>query len=216
MSSQSNHCCSASIYLSVSSSKLSHRYHNGTNLWTMKNFWPDSYNWLREMDTCHVDEFSFFLSRAEGSIHVYRRLRGCYASNCVQQVNWFDCGSVVVWQESYRGKTALVHVAGASDIETRSCSITSFCTWNSTVECFSMMMPDHVLCVLGVSAVPRRPDIILACLFAGFKPNRTSVYTGEMPHPGYFILLLTALQHEWQIILQCAVYLLIAFMQRYC
>ena len=40
-----------------------------------------------------------------------------------------------------------------------------------TLPCFSMTWPY----VLGVSAAPQSPDLILACLVARFKPYRTSM-----------------------------------------
>ena len=59
------------------------------------------------------DESRFLLSRADGRTRVYRRRGERYAPNCVQQVDRFGGGSVMVWAGIHHGgRTALVHVAG--------------------------------------------------------------------------------------------------------
>ena len=59
------------------------------------------------------DESRFLLQRADGRARVYRRRNERFAANCVQQVDRFGGGSVMVWGAiSHTGKSALVHVQG--------------------------------------------------------------------------------------------------------
>ena len=74
-----------------------------------------------------------------------------------------DVEGSVMFQTACNKPTVLVVAVSRSEQEsimvvgqeTRSCSITTFHTWTSTVECFSMTMPDYMLHVLGVFAASR-------------------------------------------------------------
>ena len=60
------------------------------------------------------DESGFLLSCADGRTLFYRHQGEHYAPNCVQQVDCFGGGSVMVWTGIHHsGRTTLVHVAGA-------------------------------------------------------------------------------------------------------
>lgn len=60
-----------------------------------------------------TDESRFLLKRNDGRARVYRRRGERYAANCVQEVDRFGGGSVMVWAGiRHDGRTALVHVAG--------------------------------------------------------------------------------------------------------
>ena len=86
------------------------------------------------------DKSHDLLSCADGHTRVYRHQGEHYAPNCMQQVDCFGRGSHG-WAGIHHGlRMALVHAEGAL---TRSCSIRS-----STVECFSMIMPNHMLDML--------------------------------------------------------------------
>lgn len=72
--------------------------------------WPRG-NWRQILFT---DESRFLLRRADGRARVYRRVNERYAANCLQQVEPFGGGSVMVWGGIQNGRrTALVRVEGA-------------------------------------------------------------------------------------------------------
>lgn len=59
------------------------------------------------------DESRFLLQRADGRARVYRRRNERFAANCIQEVDRFGGGSVMMWAAiSHTGKTNLVHVNG--------------------------------------------------------------------------------------------------------
>ena len=59
------------------------------------------------------DESRFLLQHADGRARVYRRRNERFADNCIQEVDRFGGGSVMVWGAiSHTGRTALVHVNG--------------------------------------------------------------------------------------------------------
>lgn len=59
------------------------------------------------------DESRFLLHRADGRAQVYRRRHERFAANCVQEVDRFGGGSVMMWAAiSHTGRTDLVHVNG--------------------------------------------------------------------------------------------------------
>ncbi|KAK3108567.1 hypothetical protein FSP39_010793 [Pinctada imbricata] len=73
------------------------------------NIWPQQH-WR---NVWFSDESRFLLHRADGRSRVYRRRNESFAPNCVQQVDRFGGGSVMMWAAiSYTGRTALVHVQG--------------------------------------------------------------------------------------------------------
>ena len=58
----------------------------------------------------------FFSCHVEMDARVYRPCGERYALNCVQHVDRFGDGRVMVWVAIHRGgRTALVHVVGATD-----------------------------------------------------------------------------------------------------
>ena len=83
-------------------------------------------------------------------------------------------------------------------------SITSFCTWTSTVECFNLTMPDHMLPMLWVSAVnnvwtlpwPARSPV-LNPIEHPWDALDQRVYWRN-PSSQTLPLLLMALHYEWQ------------------
>lgn len=71
--------------------------------------WPQ----LRWRQVWFSDESRFLLRRHDGRCRVYRRRGERYAANCVQEVDRFGGGSVMVWAAiSHTGRTDLVHVQG--------------------------------------------------------------------------------------------------------
>lgn len=59
------------------------------------------------------DESRFLLQRGDGRARVYRRRNERFANNCIQEVDRFGGGSVMMWAAiSHTGKTALVHIPG--------------------------------------------------------------------------------------------------------
>lgn len=59
------------------------------------------------------EESRFLLHRADDRAKVYRRRHECFAANCVQEVDRFRGGSVMMWAAIFHtGKTDLVHVNG--------------------------------------------------------------------------------------------------------
>lgn len=59
------------------------------------------------------DESRYMLRRPDGRARVYRRRNERYAANCVQEVDRFGGGSVMVWAGiSYSGRTDLIQVQG--------------------------------------------------------------------------------------------------------
>lgn len=59
------------------------------------------------------DESRFLLHRADGRARVHRRLHERFAANCVQEVDRFGGGSVMMWAAISRtARTGLVHVNG--------------------------------------------------------------------------------------------------------
>ena len=59
------------------------------------------------------DESRFLLKRGDGRARVYRRRNEHFANNCIQEVDRFGGGSVMIWAAiSHTGKTALVHIPG--------------------------------------------------------------------------------------------------------
>ena len=122
------------------------------------------------------DKSHDLLSCADGHTHIYRHQGEHYAPNCM---HCSDMG----WAGIHHGlRMALVHVEGAL---TRSCSIRS-----STVECFSMIMPNHMLDTLVWSfCSATHLDITAACRFTGLKHKNISgmhwisMYTRGIHHP---------------------------------
>ena len=59
------------------------------------------------------DESRFLEQRADGRARVYRRRNERFATNCIQEVDRFGGGSVMMWAAiSHTGRTDLVHVNG--------------------------------------------------------------------------------------------------------
>jgi hypothetical protein len=59
------------------------------------------------------DESRFLLKRGDGRGRVYRRRNERFVNNCIQEVDRFGGGSVMMWAAiSHTGKTALVHIPG--------------------------------------------------------------------------------------------------------
>lgn len=72
------------------------------------------------------DESRFLLHRADSRAKVYRRRHERFAANCVQEVDRFGGGSVMMWAAiSHTGRTDLVHVNGTL---TLSVTVTKYCT----------------------------------------------------------------------------------------
>ena len=77
------------------------RWCNRLRGWTFRN-------WRR---IWFSDESRFLLQKRDGRIRVYRRRNERFSSSCVQEVDSFDGGSVMMWEAiSNDRKTDLVHV----------------------------------------------------------------------------------------------------------
>lgn len=71
--------------------------------------WP----MMRWRTVIFSDESRFLLRRPDGRARVYRRRHERFAANCVQEVDRFGGGSVMVWAGiSYTGRTDLVQIHG--------------------------------------------------------------------------------------------------------
>ena len=101
------------------------------------------------------DKSPFLLSRGDGRTCVYRPCRERYALNCVQHVDRFGDGRVMVWAAIHRGgRTALVHVVGTTDGHQISDVILQRHVVNGGM--LSMTTPHHVMVRSFCSAATSR------------------------------------------------------------
>ena len=78
------------------------RWCNRLRGWTFRN-------WQR---IWFSDESCFLLQKRDGRIRVYRCRNECFSFSCVQEVDSFSRGSVMMWAAISNDKTDLVHVPG--------------------------------------------------------------------------------------------------------
>ena len=79
------------------------RWCNRLRDWTFRNWWRIWFS----------DESRFLLQKRDGRIRVYRRRNERFSSSCVQEVDSFGGGGVMMWAFiSNDRKTDLVHVPG--------------------------------------------------------------------------------------------------------
>jgi hypothetical protein len=87
---------------------LTRRHHQFRLQWVWTHtVWPQQ----RWRTVWFSDESRFQLKRSDGRASVYRRRNERFANNCIQEVDRFGGGSVMMWATiSHTGKTALVHI----------------------------------------------------------------------------------------------------------
>jgi len=60
------------------------------------------------------DESRFLLQRTDARARVHTHRKECFAANCIQQVDRFGGGNVMIWAAiSYTGRTNMVQAQGS-------------------------------------------------------------------------------------------------------
>lgn len=95
---------------------LTQRHKRDRFLWARRNLRLTRADWARIL---FVDETRLRLRHADGRVRVYRRRGERYAPNCVQQVDQYGGGSVMLWAGvSLHTKTPIVFIRGNMNAQT--------------------------------------------------------------------------------------------------